>query len=162
MRIIVLLVAKFGVNPEFFEEHLLNSGYVGAQYDDASSKSWNTSFLNKSYVSIKWFRPAWRLPVAPFSKHDLEDLLDPEVSSLDFPGGKSNETRTIEAETNIFRSQWDLWTDSRTTTRDRRICGWEERASIWKGKAPNGKCDLGISSILQNTFIKSHLLTFFK
>ena len=30
LRIIAILVAKFG---EFFEEHLLNSGYVGAQYE---------------------------------------------------------------------------------------------------------------------------------
>ena len=34
-RIINCLGRRFGVNPELFEEHLLNSGYDGAEYNDA-------------------------------------------------------------------------------------------------------------------------------
>ncbi|KAA8649325.1 uncharacterized protein ATNIH1004_005226 [Aspergillus tanneri] len=82
----------FGLTPEFFEEHLLNSGYGGAQYDDPPRRSWKTAGLNKS-------------------------------SSI-----------SLKAETNIFRSEWDLRVDPRGTAKE---CGLVERASIWRKNAEN-------------------------
>jgi hypothetical protein len=141
--IIALLVANFEVTPEFFEEHLINSGYGGARYNYASPTSWKKSGMKKSYVSMKWYHPAWRLPVAPFSRQDLENLLNPKCGRLEKSRRQSNELITLETETNIFRSEWDLWTDLRTTTREKRLCGWKKRASIWRGKVPNSNCNLG-------------------
>ncbi|KAH8805285.1 hypothetical protein F5884DRAFT_859896 [Xylogone sp. PMI_703] len=127
-----------GINPEFFEEHLLNSGYGRAQYDDASANSWMTSGMKKSYTSLKWYRPAWRMPMPPFSKQDLEDLLDVDIGlgRLEYTSGKSGHVRVYETKVNIFRSEWELWTDPRTTPRMRRLCGWEERASVWSKTYP--------------------------
>jgi hypothetical protein len=144
--IIKLLVVTFGVNPEFFESHLSNSGYNNGQYNDPSPQLWRTAGMKASYVSLKWYRPAWRLPVVPFSTQDLEDLLNPEPGRLEYTLGKSNDLRIFETEANIFRSEWDLWTDLKTTTRMKRLCGWEERASIWRGNVPNSlnsNCEIG-------------------
>ena len=70
------LWARFGVNPEFFEEHLINSGYEDGNYADAPSQSWTTSGMKKTYVSMRWYRPVVRLPVGPYSKQDLVSLFD--------------------------------------------------------------------------------------
>ncbi|PVH85653.1 hypothetical protein DL98DRAFT_583248 [Cadophora sp. DSE1049] len=141
--IITFLVGGFGVSPEFFEEHLINSGYGGGNFNDKSPKTWKTSGMKKSYASIKWYRPAWRLSMAPFSQKQLDDLLNPDVGILNFPRGKSRAS-TVEVDSNIFRLEWDLRTDPRSTNREKRKCGLEERASVWKGKIPNTKCDLVI------------------
>jgi len=54
--IIKLLIVTFGVNPEFFESHLSNSGYNNGQYNDPSPLSWRTAGMKASYVSLKWYR----------------------------------------------------------------------------------------------------------
>ncbi|KAE9368888.1 hypothetical protein N431DRAFT_561211 [Stipitochalara longipes BDJ] len=136
---------RFRISPEFFEEHLINSGYGSASYTDASARSWKTSSMKKSHVSIKWYRPAWRLPIAPYSKSDLKKLLT--------RGGLLNDARNIskseveatvcQIQPNIFRSEWDLWMDPKTTTHMKRLCGWEESASLWIGMLPNSTCRVG-------------------
>lgn len=128
-------VANLGITPEFFEEHLINSGYTDGKYNDASSKTWKTSGMKRSFVSMKWYRPALRLPVPPFSTQDLEGLLSSGNDGIEGTIGKSEYLVKYQAESNIFRSQWDLWTDLNTTTGMERMCAWQERASIWKGKA---------------------------
>lgn len=142
-EIIKFLGHRFGVSPEFFEEHLINSGYEGAYYNDPLASTWNTAGMKKSYVSMKWHRPVLRLPEAPFSKQDLHDLLDPDVGWLDYTRHRSNDLSIFQTETNIFRSEWELWTDPKTTTRKRRLCGWEERASVWFQNITNG-CQIGM------------------
>ncbi|KAG4429143.1 hypothetical protein IFR05_015372 [Cadophora sp. M221] len=148
--IMALLVTRFGVSPEFFEvltrpaqEHLINSGYGGLRPDEKEAYAWKTAGIKKSHISMKWYRPTWRLPKDPFSRQDLEDLLNPEVGSLEYTRGKSKGS-TIELASNIFRIEWELWTNPDTTIREKRRCGFEERASIWKGKMPNSDCDLVI------------------
>ncbi|KAJ5728018.1 hypothetical protein N7493_004348 [Penicillium malachiteum] len=120
---------QFKINPEFFEEHLLNSGYSGAHFNQPSAKKWRTASLQKSYICMKWFRPVWRTPTY-FSNRDLHDLLEDKTEHFTHRGAF-----TTRAETNIFRSEWDLWTDPEKTTRVRRECGWEEKVSIWTGSA---------------------------
>ncbi|KAF7593471.1 hypothetical protein BBP40_011477 [Aspergillus hancockii] len=104
-RAIHVLGEAFNVTPEFFEEHLLNSGYTGAQYNDPPARTWKTAGLTKTYASIQWFRPMYRLP-PHLSGLDLEDLLK---GRLGFPLGKSE--YELEARTNIFRPEWVLQTD---------------------------------------------------
>ncbi|GIK07107.1 hypothetical protein Aspvir_002762 [Aspergillus viridinutans] len=124
----------FGITPEFFEEHLLNSGYGGAQYDDPPARSWKTARLNKSYVSIQWFRPVYRRPPL-FSKRDREELLDLQGDGLEYISG--NSSISLKAETNIFRSEWDLRVDPRGTSQEMSEFGLVERASIWRKQAKN-------------------------
>ncbi|KAJ5088596.1 Mg2+ transporter protein CorA-like/Zinc transport protein ZntB [Penicillium angulare] len=127
---------RYRINPEFFEEHLLNSGYSGAHFNQPSSKTWSTSSLQKSYVCMKWFRPVWRTPTY-FSNRDLTDLLKDKTEHLTRHGAF-----TTRAETNIFRSEWELWTNPAKTTRVNRECGWEEKISIWSGSLPNLDCQI--------------------
>ncbi|KAJ5259307.1 Mg2+ transporter protein CorA-like/Zinc transport protein ZntB [Penicillium angulare] len=128
---------RYRINPEFFEEHLLNSGYSGAHFDQSPSKTWSTASLKKSYVCMKWFRPVWRMPTY-FSNRDLNDLLEDKTEHFTRHGAF-----TTRAETNIFRSEWELWTDPAKTTRVNRECGWEEKISIWSGSLPNQDCQIG-------------------
>ncbi|KAJ5981769.1 Mg2+ transporter protein CorA-like/Zinc transport protein ZntB [Penicillium canescens] len=118
----------FSINPEFFEEHLLNSGYAGGKYDSPPARTWSTASFEKSYVSFRWIRPVYRLPTY-FSSRDLEDLL--EDSTKHFTRQGSVTTRIL---TNIFRLEWGLWTDPAKTVRMKRECGLEERVSIWRKK----------------------------
>ncbi|CAG8896694.1 unnamed protein product [Penicillium egyptiacum] len=118
----------FSINPEFFEEHLLNSGYAGGKYDSPPARNWSTASFKKSYVSFRWIRPVYRLPTY-FSSSDLDDLLD--GSTTHFTRGKSVTTEIL---TNIFRLEWGLWTDPTKTVRMKRVCGLEERVSIWRKK----------------------------
>ncbi|KAJ5152925.1 Mg2+ transporter protein CorA-like/Zinc transport protein ZntB [Penicillium canariense] len=137
-RTINTLGIRFRINPEFFEEHLLNSGYSGADFNQPSSKTWSTASLQKSYVCMKWFRPVWRTPTY-FSNRDLSDLLRNKTEHFTHRGAF-----TTRAETNIFRLEWDLWTDPAKTIRVSRECGWEEKVSIWSGSLPGRNCQIVI------------------
>jgi hypothetical protein len=159
-EIILGLGRHFGVSPELFEEHLINSGYEGADYSDLPASTWPTAGMKKSHVSVKWHRPVLRLPVpeAPFSKQDLRDLLDPEIGRLEYTLHSSDDLGVFSTETNIFRSEWELWTDPKITARDKRLCGWEERASVWIKDLPNG-CQIGkFSTTTPNVEISNSLL----
>jgi hypothetical protein len=136
-RTIEVLGRRFGINPEFFEEHLLNSGYSGAKFDQPLSKAWRTASLPKSYVCMKWFRPVWKTPTY-FSNRDMPDLLRDKTEHFTHRG-----KFTTRAETNIFRLEWDLWTDPAKTIRVSRECGWEEKVSIWKGSLSDQDCEIG-------------------
>lgn len=139
-RTINCLGTRFGISPEFFEEHLINSGYENGNYNDPPSNTWSTSGMKKTYVSLKWHRPVFRLPVVPYSKQDVKDLLDPARGRVEYTSDISNDLNIFQTETNIFRSEWDLWTNPRTTTRVKRVCGWEERVSIWTHELPDRDC----------------------
>ncbi|KAJ5149682.1 Mg2+ transporter protein CorA-like/Zinc transport protein ZntB [Penicillium atrosanguineum] len=135
-RVIHKLGEEFGINPEFFEEHLLNSGYSGANYEQQPAKMWNTASLEKSYVSMKWFRPVWRAPTY-FSSRDLSDLLGYQTEHFTRRGRV-----TTRATTNIFRLGWGLWTDPAKTIRVNREYGWDEKVSIWNGKLTDRDCQV--------------------
>jgi hypothetical protein len=135
----------FGLTPEFFEEHLINSGYQGAKYNDPPSNTWKTSGMKKSYASIKWYRPVIRLNAVPYSNRDLEDLLDPSIAQVEYESARSKHLQTYKAETNIFRPEWPLWTNPKTTAYEPRVCGWEERASVWCDTIPETGCRVGMA-----------------
>ncbi|OBT70248.1 hypothetical protein VE03_00021 [Pseudogymnoascus sp. 23342-1-I1] len=139
-QIINLLGNLFGFSPEVFEEHLINSGYNGAKYDDKSAHTWPTAKMNKSYASIKWYRPVLRLDEAPFSNRDLEVLLDPAQGRLKRTPDNDEDVRVCQIQSNIFRSEWEMWTDPKTTTREERLSAWEERATVWSQKLDSRDC----------------------
>lgn len=142
-RTINLLGTLFGISPEFFEEHLINSGFGGANYDDPPSHTWTTSGMKKSFISMRWHRPVVRLPVVPFSERDLNELLDPEIGRVEYRSKTSRTLRVYQTETNILRSEWALWTDPAITTTRKRFCGWEERVSVWNQKMRERDCQIG-------------------
>lgn len=151
----------FCINPEFFEEHLLNSGYAGAEYDMLPAKMWTTASLERSYVSTKWIRPVYRLPMYSWN-YNMQDLArtgptDIESSSMsDMSGEISTDKRHIEhftpygivktrVVTNILRPESRLWTTSERERGAGREYGLEERVSVWKGNIPNRDCEIGRS-----------------
>ncbi|OBT55571.1 hypothetical protein VE04_05232 [Pseudogymnoascus sp. 24MN13] len=143
-QIINLLGNLFGLSPEVFEEHLINSGYEGANYDDKPAHTWSTAKMKKSHASIKWFRPVQRRPVAPYSTRDREILLDPTQGRLKRSGDYDRDPLVYQIQSNIFRSEWEMWTDPKITTEDERISGWEERATVWSQKLDGRDCHIVI------------------
>jgi hypothetical protein len=133
-RAIHVLGEAFNVTSEFFEEHLLNSGYSGAQYNDPPARIWKIAGLTKSYALIQLFRPTYRLP-PHLSGLDLENLLK---GRLEFALGKSE--HELEARTNIFRSEWVLQTDPGRKSGKSREIGLMERATIWMQNSENRHC----------------------
>ncbi|KAJ5584352.1 Mg2+ transporter protein CorA-like/Zinc transport protein ZntB [Penicillium hispanicum] len=128
----------FSINPEFFEEHLLNANYAGANYNQPPARMWKTASLAKSYISFRWIRPVYRQPTY-FSSRDLKDLLEDRTEHFTHRGKV-----TTRVTTNIFRLDWGLWTDPNKTVRMERECGLEERVSIWKGSLQGRDCDIVI------------------
>jgi hypothetical protein len=152
----------FSINPEFFEEHLLNSGYAGADYNMMPSRSWATGSLDKSYVSMRWIRPVFRRPMYSSSR-SMKDLVKAstrtrkKVEPVSEAGGEEDPDQddqvgvehftpygavTTTVSTNIFRSDWPLWTDPGRTANLKRECGLEERLTIWKGTLAGRDCDI--------------------
>lgn len=128
---------NFSINPEFFEEHLLNSGYAGGKYDSPPARNWSTASFEKSYMSFKWIRPVYQLPTF-FSSGDLEDLLEDQITHF-----TRDQSVTTKIFTNIFRPAWGLWTDPTKTVRMKRMCGLEERVSIWRKKLIGQDTEIG-------------------
>ncbi|KAJ5889416.1 Mg2+ transporter protein CorA-like/Zinc transport protein ZntB [Penicillium tannophilum] len=118
----------FSINPEFFEEHLLNSNYAGSRHNEPPARTWKTATFPKSHISFKWIRPVYRQPTY-FSHRDLDDLLEGSTEHFTRHGNV-----TTKVVTNIFRLEWGLWTDPTKTVRMERECGLEEKVSIWKGR----------------------------
>ncbi|OBT80665.1 hypothetical protein VF21_00305 [Pseudogymnoascus sp. 05NY08] len=139
-QIINLLGNLFGLSPEVFEEHLINSGYEGANYDNRPAHTWSTAKMKKSHASIKWYRPVYRHPVPPYSTRDREVLLDPTQGRLKRSEDYDRDFLVYQARSNIFRSEWEMWTDPKITSQDGRICGWEERATVWSQKLDDRDC----------------------
>lgn len=157
-RTINFLGCRYGISPEFFEEHLINSGYNGSDYSDPPANTWPTSGLKKSYFSMRWHRPVYRLPIIPFSENDLNEILDPEIGRIEDPVNDASDMSIYRTQTNIFRSEWGLWTNPAITPHNRRVCGWEERVSIWTQSVPDEECQISMfpAPILVLPLIGSH------
>jgi hypothetical protein len=156
-RTILALGQTFCINPEFFEEHLINSGYAGGEYDMLPAKMWPTASLKKSYISTKWIRPVSRLPMYSWN-YTMQDLAtnslpgtenrEENIDKDETPKGHikhitPNGVVTTRAYTNIFRSEWHLWDSSQRAGNVRRDCGLEERITVWKGTLPGRACEFG-------------------
>jgi hypothetical protein len=151
--IIDFLGSIFDVNPEFFAEHLNNSGYEGGSYDDLEPSNWLTEGMRKDYVSVSWLRPVRRSRNIP-SLAQVEELLDLKYDGIMWTENKIVEQgmRTYplefehyqEAIPNIFRREFPL-NISGEASRD-GASSWREKATIWFGMA--GNCRIGKNPML--------------
>lgn len=138
------------LNPEFFEEHLSQSGYQGDECLGTSPKQWSTSTTAKDYVSLKWHRPVHRNAMKPLTSMDRKALLDLNngimewtSNSIDMLGETIEEhidtseaiDHTLIAENNIIRECWPLITDPEKllpTDGSPVASAWTERASMYR------------------------------
>lgn len=146
-RLISLLRMSFPLSPEFFEEHLHGSGYRPDLSAESSPRSWNTSNLRKSYVSLKWCRPVTRWRQESITSFQVDRLLSnvlihgaynskPIINSQTQRGISKKISYTLQTMTNIFRPEFPLSInpqDSNEThdaTLNKASSGWEERATM--------------------------------
>lgn len=140
-RLISLLCMSFPLSPEFFEEHLHGSGFRRDMSAEPLPRSWNTSNLRKSYVSLKWCRPVTRWRQKPITSFQLDSLLSvghlAGAYNSNFKINNSSRiSYTLKTMTNIFRPEFPLSIipqDSDKThdaAPKRASSGWEERATM--------------------------------
>ena len=136
--LIDLLGATFNLSPEFFEEHLHRSNYLGPSSHGPSPLTWRTSNLQKDYVSLAWLRPgeSWKSELGPAQRNRLLGHrtagADISIRSKDLRGRLYYTNINFEAKTNIFRERCEISTDPGGRLPDRTHCGLEERATVCK------------------------------
>ena len=136
-KLINVLHTCLGVSLEFFEEHLLNTGWHSDEYYDIEPARWNASsdFI-KDYVSVKWFRPIRDEMTRSFSEHGLQVELDPSRTPKEWEEKISDRTHishSTQPLVNILRRPWYA------KLRDHGgFSAWEERASVWSTQL--GQC----------------------
>ena len=113
----------FNLSPEIFEEHLVQSGYTKASYEDPDPSTWPTRFLRKQHVSLRWHSLVQRKDVEPRDPH-LRDLLIQDrlvwQGSIQSRGPKKKplrQKRFLYTVNNIFRREWPLASMFRAPTR---------------------------------------------
>ena len=139
-ELIELLGSAFGMNPEFFGEHLLNSGWRSGYYTDGGANSWNTRGLRKDYTSVRWYRPSLESFPGASSVNDRVKLLGPQSSkwteTVSIDQGTDDFTnlgthhRALPL-TNILRRDWNLKAESSQQSSTLGPVAWEERATVW-------------------------------
>jgi len=121
----------FGLDPEFFAEHLNRSGYSGADHEDFAPDRWKTAHLPKDYTSMTWMRPVYQSERMAKLLQTPEAILDTRKEYPELPGlplvmansaavwrdAKFNDDgepdgnamkHTPLVDTNIFRRSWLL------------------------------------------------------
>ncbi|KAL9118148.1 MAG: hypothetical protein Q9187_005311 [Circinaria calcarea] len=138
VELIEILGSTFGISPEFFEEHLINSGWHDGTYQDREADTWITRGMEKSYTSIRWYRPTMPKFAQPNSADDRIKLLKPENPLLVWTEAVSNESVTMgrvkhkaSPTTNILRQDWSLGTNAEKVAPLLSPSAWEERATVW-------------------------------
>lgn len=146
-HLISLLRMSFPLSPEFFEEHLHGSGIRLDLSVESLPRSWNTSNLRKSYVSLKWCRPVTRWTQEPITSFQVDSLLSdgqpkgsynskPTINSQNQRGISKRISYKLQTMTNIFRPEFPLSMNPQDSdeTHDAALnkasSGWEERATM--------------------------------
>lgn len=128
-----LLGATFQINPEFFADHLQQSGY-----HDSSAKyaqlypDWETLPSVKDHTSFEWYRPI--LPLMPIKQSFRDKLIDGQRPRLSCPYPACNRTHNVRTLYNIWRWPWKLSpipTDRQTVEDENSPMGWRERVTVW-------------------------------
>ncbi|KAF2461440.1 hypothetical protein BDY21DRAFT_86528 [Lineolata rhizophorae] len=134
-----LIGATFGISPNFFEDHLSQSGYMRARGDRAVPAAWKMGSLGSRHSSITWFRPV--LPLLRVSSRLRSRIIQdqkPAVACIfdEHVNGKHR----ISTTSNIWRKHLDLSPEPgihvRGTPKEYPIA-WEERATIWRKDVNN-------------------------
>ncbi|KAF2138309.1 uncharacterized protein K452DRAFT_361381 [Aplosporella prunicola CBS 121167] len=154
------LGTTFGMNPEFFEEHLLQSGFLGDSQDNEDSATWRTNGILKDYFSLRWFRPVLRRFSEPPDKWDRLKLISNKDQQIEWghvtkireedlavgPNQADDETvrelekeskrgrHCVSASSNIFRQERALITDRIRAMKSASGAhvAWEERATMYR------------------------------
>ncbi|KAK0654796.1 hypothetical protein B0T16DRAFT_383824 [Cercophora newfieldiana] len=111
---------QFGLSPEIFEEHLVQSGYTKTSYDDPDPSTWQTRFLKRQHFSLRWYSMVLRNDVEPRDDRLRELLIQEKLvwrGSVQSRGpGKApiRKKRFLYTPFNIFRREWPLSSMSRT------------------------------------------------
>ncbi|KAF8538604.1 hypothetical protein BDD12DRAFT_138647 [Trichophaea hybrida] len=107
--VLEILGSTLEVDPEFFAEHLHDSGY-SEEHKNRPVKEWNTGGCKKQYVSMQWNRPVC------LSKGDLAHAKDQKFGQI---SRSYQELFAVPIEEQIGSE--DLL----------NIVGWDERVSVW-------------------------------
>lgn len=131
--LIECLGTSFSISPEVYEEHLVNSGWKNGSYNDGEPNTWITRDMQKSHMSIKWYRPVKRV-----LQVDRQRLLDSRAQSFSWKEAVPNGLQkphgvdhVSKPATNILRQDWDITTDVEATVAVGGFTAWEERATVW-------------------------------
>ncbi|KAL8859001.1 MAG: hypothetical protein Q9178_004482 [Gyalolechia marmorata] len=122
------------ITPEFFEEHLLNSGWHENSYEDRETDMWSTRNLAKNYASIRWHRPIKQRVTRPFEEQASDDLLSPSTTPDNWEESSSPRKRILhstEPAVNVLRRPWEVG------SRSGGFSAWEERATVWQTTVGN-------------------------
>ena len=139
-ELIEILGSVFGMSPEFFEEHLLNSGWQNGEDQDGGADLWNTRSMKKDYVSVRWYRPGLQTSPRLSSVDDRISLLGQsslewtEIVAVERANGnliKRGVHHTVKPATNILRRAWNLKTKPPEIDSTLGSVAWEERATLW-------------------------------
>ena len=116
----------FGINPEFFEEHLLNSRWQDSLFEDQESDTWITSGMKKNYMSIKW----QRLVKCNLPESEIRSVSTPNSMSIDTEAGASF-VYALELVTNTIRRIRYLGSDLEMKNSTSTSALMEEKATVW-------------------------------
>lgn len=138
---------SLSINPEMFEEHLVNAGWSNGHYDDSESDTWITRNMIKNHTSVKWYRPVRKILPGSFPSLNHEDLLDSEEDNTQKwtekvvnPVGKPFKIEhKLKPSTNILRRSWGLRADTEVTSSASAPTALEERATIWTKQFETGR-----------------------
>lgn len=146
--LIECLGSNLAMNPEFFEEHLLNSGWAGSEVNPEAD-TWVTNDMTKDYVSIVWYRMAKQYARQPLQySFGRENML--ELGKVNRFGNRSkaldstrqNGDRQFFLHRNIIRREAFKPPETVLQSRNALIGAYEERATIWSGSV--GRSTVGM------------------
>lgn len=147
-EMIDLLGSLFDVPPEYFAEHLHNSGYMDGRYTEPDPDDWITAGMQKDYISLKWYRPVFRPPDAP-SQTMKTQLLNSRMDGVRWTEQRlvrrsQNSTCTVKLQhqlrafSNIIREGLEMAPDPNATVVP---MAWAEKMTLWQRKF--GECLIG-------------------
>ena len=158
-QLIGILGSELKIAPEFFEQHLINSGWQDGNYQDCEASTWNTRAVKKPYTCVRWLRPGTFSSPSSLRAQPQCDLLQHSgqlswneslVAHGCTKGSAGYEVRhEVTPAVNIIRSRWDLRTHE--TGKEPSLSMpvlWEERASLWINVEDN--VQIGVYPILMH------------
>ena len=135
--IIDCLGNSFSMSPEFYEEHLVNSGWQNGIDNDQEPDTWITRDIKKAHMSLRWYRPVKRTVQRPCSAEDRRKFLDSRAGSIGWmetfsiEGKPHHVKHVLSPATNILRQNWDIKTDVEAVDSTGGFIALEERATMW-------------------------------
>lgn len=127
-KLIDILGSYLHINPEFFEEHILNAGWCDNSYGGTNSGLWNTTASpGKDYTTIRWHRPVHSISVHPNAAKDAL-IFDPSTipdSWEENPSPATHIFHSTKPVVNQLRLPWQA------IINDYGFSAWEETATVW-------------------------------